>query len=197
MTPPPRTKAEVVQEFRCQAILEAVGQVVAERGVEGATIEAIAEAAGIAKGTVYLYFKNRQDLVNQAVEHAFEELGQRIRSTIRGERPFRVELADMVATTCGFFDHNRHVFRLYMRTSEGPNPERYNAHLAMLAEWIRGAIARGEARAGDAELLAQVVADSVSGLSKRRLFDNRRPLAEDVATLVGVLLDGFAVHAAP
>ncbi|NLY53911.1 MAG: TetR/AcrR family transcriptional regulator [Firmicutes bacterium] len=45
-----------------QLILAAAGDVFATQGYHRATIEQIAEKAGVGKGTVYLYFKSKQGL---------------------------------------------------------------------------------------------------------------------------------------
>ena len=44
------------------AILRAATQVFAEQGYQAATMDAIAERAGIGKGTLYEYFRDKQDL---------------------------------------------------------------------------------------------------------------------------------------
>ncbi|HKJ03210.1 MAG TPA: TetR/AcrR family transcriptional regulator [Longimicrobiales bacterium] len=52
---------------RPDEILEAALHVFAERGLAGARVEDIAEAAGVSKGTVYLYFKGKEELFKEAV----------------------------------------------------------------------------------------------------------------------------------
>lgn len=52
----------LVQE-RQQQILQAAAQVFAEKGFDAATIRDVARAAGVAEGSIYLYFKNKQDLL--------------------------------------------------------------------------------------------------------------------------------------
>ena len=49
MATQPKTKQEVVSEFRCGTILEAARRVFAKKGFELATVDDIAEAAGVAK----------------------------------------------------------------------------------------------------------------------------------------------------
>ncbi len=57
------TKKEIVTEFRTREILAAARRLMQSRGgVEALTMEEIATAAG-AKGTVYLYFHGKEDLV--------------------------------------------------------------------------------------------------------------------------------------
>jgi TetR/AcrR family transcriptional regulator, transcriptional repressor for nem operon len=50
-------------DARRQAILDAAASLLADNGLSGTSIEAVARSAGIAKGTVYLYFASRSDLL--------------------------------------------------------------------------------------------------------------------------------------
>lgn len=56
------TKKQVLGEFRTGEILAAAKQVIAAKGFAAATMDDIAEAAQIAKGTIYLYFKSKNEL---------------------------------------------------------------------------------------------------------------------------------------
>jgi AcrR family transcriptional regulator len=50
-------------ELRRQHILEAAARVFGERGFRGATVHDVAEAAGVADGTIYNVFANKADLL--------------------------------------------------------------------------------------------------------------------------------------
>ena len=54
-------------------ILEAALAVFGEQGLTGARLEDIAKRAGIAKGTIYLYFPNKEELFREVVRHTFGE----------------------------------------------------------------------------------------------------------------------------
>src|SRR5438445_11327860 len=69
-----RTKEKLVTEFRCQTICQAAMRVVARKGFARATVQEIADEAGVAKGTVYLYFNSRQEILDNTMESAFEKL---------------------------------------------------------------------------------------------------------------------------
>jgi len=58
---------------RKQAILEAAARVFAGKGYRGSSVDDIAEAAGISKGTFYLYFESRKDAFVELVESFFDE----------------------------------------------------------------------------------------------------------------------------
>lgn len=55
-------------------ILRAAREVLAENSYHGTSIKAIAKKAKIATGTFYLYFTNKDSLINLIIEEVFQEL---------------------------------------------------------------------------------------------------------------------------
>ena len=61
---------------RREDILAAAALVFAQRGYPGTDMQALADVAGVAKGTLYLYFPSKEDLFLEGTpEDRFEELG--------------------------------------------------------------------------------------------------------------------------
>ena len=54
-------------EERPQQILDAALAVFGEHGLQGARLDDIAQAAGVAKGTIYLYFPNKEALFQEMI----------------------------------------------------------------------------------------------------------------------------------
>jgi AcrR family transcriptional regulator len=52
-----------------ERLLEAASRVIAERGVEAATVDEIANRAGCSKGLVHYHFATKDDLVLEVVQH--------------------------------------------------------------------------------------------------------------------------------
>ena len=48
-------------------ILDAAGRVFAQRGYPGTDMQAVADTAGVAKGTIYLYFPNKEELFREVI----------------------------------------------------------------------------------------------------------------------------------
>lgn len=57
-------------------IIEAALDVFAQRGYKAATMQEIAEAAGITKGTIYLYFRNKLELFIATIREQFDDLAR-------------------------------------------------------------------------------------------------------------------------
>lgn len=192
------TKKELVQEFRLQAIREAASRVVGEHGVAGATMDAIAAEAGIAKGTIYLYFKNREDLLEQTADHALEELLSDLGALFDSEERFESQLRRFVRSALGFFDENRQFFQLYQAAgqSTGKNEvdcrsRRFDDYFVRLTAWVRRAMAAGEVRPLDAERLSLVLSEALTAVIRRRRLEALPPpLDADTEWLVTLFLYG-------
>src|SRR5712675_3337981 len=82
--PPPGPKRD--------AILRAAIDVFAERGFFNAQVADIARAAGVAAGTVYLYFKGKDDLLVSIFERTMAEALSQGRTAVAGIRDPRERL---------------------------------------------------------------------------------------------------------
>lgn len=82
---------------RRQQILDAALDVFAAEGYGAARIEDVASQAGIAKGTVYLHFKDKQDLFEQLVMQLAQPILDRAATGARAGIPARMVLATLFA----------------------------------------------------------------------------------------------------
>ena len=65
-----------------QRILDAAIEVIAEHGFFHSRVAEIADRAGVADGTIYLYFKNKDELLMASIDSAFHRFIQRARSSL-------------------------------------------------------------------------------------------------------------------
>ncbi|RUT48064.1 TetR/AcrR family transcriptional regulator [Paenibacillus anaericanus] len=71
------------KQEKFELILEAALKVIAENGFHGSQISKIAKEAGIADGTVYLYFKNKEDILISLFQQRLGELVSTFNDSIR------------------------------------------------------------------------------------------------------------------
>jgi AcrR family transcriptional regulator len=74
------------EEERRGQILWAAIACVSEFGIEGATMKAIAQRAGVSTGTIAYYFRDKNDVMEQALAFGHQLLGER-RAAIAGSDP--------------------------------------------------------------------------------------------------------------
>ncbi len=67
-------------------ILQSAGSVFAEYGFHKATISQIAAQAGVADGTLYLYFKNKEDILYQFVNFKTDVVFNKMHSAVKKGR---------------------------------------------------------------------------------------------------------------
>jgi len=151
------------REHKRQAILQAAGQVFARKGFEPATLEAVAREAGLAKGTLYLYFKNKEDLYFHTVLHMLESLQACILQ--QAERSVGA-LDKMRAIALGQFDfflRHRDTLQLFASFSS-PSLARLHKRLIapMMDKW-----------AGHVQLIAGLVEEGKRTGALRRDIESR------------------------
>ena len=181
------TKSEVVEQFRSQAIRDAAMRVVSRKGYDHVTVQDIADEAHIAKGTVYLYFKSREDIFEQTISFSFEDLRERIGAAIARGGNFADCVERVVETQLDFFEQREEFFRLYLAMAEPLGARRLRKHacyqtfIAQLASMVEAAAARGEVRDEPPERIAIALASVIRDIGLQRLTEKtKRPLAEDV-----------------
>src|SRR5581483_6852248 len=65
-----------------EEILACAARVFAARGFPGTDVQAVADAAGVAKGTLYLYFPSKEEMFLAAVDYGIKQLKAYIDSCI-------------------------------------------------------------------------------------------------------------------
>jgi TetR/AcrR family transcriptional regulator, fatty acid metabolism regulator protein len=85
------------REVRRRAILESAVRVFAEHGFFAARIRDIAAGAGVAEGTIYLYFEGKDDLLLTAFRDKVEEFVASVREVLASHASFEERLARFIS----------------------------------------------------------------------------------------------------
>jgi len=101
------------REHRKQAILQAARQVFASKGFEPATLEAVAREAGLAKGTLYLYFKDKEDLYFHTVLQTLESLQACVLAQAEGPAGALKKMRAIAYGQLDFFIRHRNTLQLF------------------------------------------------------------------------------------
>ena len=102
-------------EERPRQIVEAALEVFGERGLANARLEDIAARAGVSKGTIYLYFANKEELFREVIRSTM--IANLERGEAVGPRASAIEHLDVVLTGWWQFARSRtfeRIFRLVM-----------------------------------------------------------------------------------
>jgi len=109
------TKKEIVTAFRTREILAAARRLLEQRGLEALTMEEIAAAAGVAKGTLYLYFESKDDLIQALITLVGENLLQDVEASLQDPGTPLEKLTRMVSVLLEYLNRERSLFPIYAR----------------------------------------------------------------------------------
>ncbi|HVC19155.1 MAG TPA: helix-turn-helix domain-containing protein [Vicinamibacterales bacterium] len=205
MTSPrrPRSRREVLSEFRTAEILAAARSVFAARGFADATVDEVAQAAGVAKGTLYLYYRSKREIYLAALRSGVEELVLRLRQRLEAETTVEGAIRAFVQTRLAYFEAHLDFFRIYyseFATMLTPVPasqrfvrEIYLDQIRLLASALRAAADRTRVRPLDPDRLAFAIGELTRGLiSDRALRGSQASVDEDVAFVLDLVWNGLA-----
>jgi AcrR family transcriptional regulator len=116
MQPPPKTtKKEILTAFRTQEILAAARRILDQRGLEAMTMDEIAAAAGVAKGTLYLYFHCKDDLLQAMITQVGENILRDVQGSIIAPGTPADKLIRTVSVLIEYLNRERLLFPIYAR----------------------------------------------------------------------------------
>ena len=112
---PKATKKEIVTAFRTREILAAARKLLEQRGPEAMTMEEIAADAGVAKGTLYLYFQSKDDLIQALLTRVGENIVQDLEASLQAPGTPAEKLVRVVSVLLEYLNRERLLFPIYAR----------------------------------------------------------------------------------
>jgi AcrR family transcriptional regulator len=192
-----------VTEFRCSEILEAARKTFSAQGFAATTMDAIAEQAHIAKGTLYLYFPSKRDIYMAALRQGIRTLNDDTNRKVATETSVLDKLRTFITTRVDYFERNREFFRIYHSEignllahpgkQGGEVSEMYLEQAYMLERILREAADRGEIRDLRPDATAFAVCDMTRGVIVQRMLGwSKAELPDDIHHLIEVIWRGIA-----
>jgi AcrR family transcriptional regulator len=194
---------KAASEQRRSTILQAARAVFARQGYANTVVEDIATQAGIAKGTLYLYFPSKEQIYMAALLEQARQLTADSRAAMDAAATWRDKLGAYLRVRLDYFEAHQDFLRIYMTEFRGmcmqgkPLVAEF-IHLvqegeAQLAQMFAAAGARGEIRPVDPELAALTVSDMTRGLLERQLRSWGRTVGpEDAVFALDILCRSLA-----
>ncbi len=181
-----------------EGILQAALDVLRSDGFEHLTIEKVAEAAGIAKGSVYNYFRNKQELVTQvferSIEPAIEAGGHIIASSMEAVEKLEAMLRlwfSHFSKHRGLFDflfRDPHVRELCFTSQRSKNTLAIDRFRSIFEQGI----AEGSFREFNAVSAAEMAVGAVQFCIERQLESGeQRPIETSIRELMDLILWGI------
>lgn len=217
MTAVSRTRAGLETQGRLGAgenpakrdqILDGAKQVFAANGYDGASMNDITRAAGVSKGTIYVYFNNKEELFAALIQRERERVFNAVGSILEDSKPLEEVLFSFgmmfarhmtnlntvrsLRMVLGVIDDMPEVANMFLNCGPTKGAHQLKDYLARRAE-------KGELVLEDSLLAARQFAElCTAGLFKSCLFNERSQPGDDeiertVRSAIRVFMKAYAV----
>ena len=149
-----------------ERILKAATQVFAHHGFYHSKISEIAKTANVADGTIYLYFKNKDDLLISLFEEEMTKIIREVKGQVNSEEGFENKIRKFIQIHLDLIAKNKElaeVLQIELRQSHKFMKEYMGSTLNEYLNIISGIISQGQRN-------GEVRADIIPGIAKRILF---------------------------
>jgi len=193
---PASSRAERAAERRAAIVAAALDEFIA-RGFTATRLDDVAKRAGVAKGTIYLHFKDKETLFEELVRTAIVPVVDRMTTPPPIGGSVREALEAFAKTFLREVVATRRADIIRLIVAEGPRfpaiadfyyREVISRGLAAMRGLLEIGIARGEIRLGELKNFPQiVVAPAIVAIVWKSLFERHAPL--DANEMLRVHLD--------
>lgn len=187
---------------RKRLIINAATESFSQYGYKATTMDQVAKRANVGKGTIYTFFKNKEELFNEIMMSLLDDMKKAAEQVIQQERSFKENVHQSLYSMLEFriehqltiklFQENRDIGTPIVQSAMGKMEEMI---LTFIKQKIVAAIEKGEIRTCDPDLTAFVFLKLYIAL----IFDWEKQhealTEEDIANLFDLyLLQGLAVN---
>ena len=182
------------ESFKRQGIQQAVIQLMCREGLKSVTMDRVAEEAGIAKGTVYLHFRDKQELLDEVKNASLAPLISKLDEIFENDASPSSKLHSYSLRYLSYFDERRDLFRILLYEREETQVQgsrdrgdRYRHLVDATAVVLAAGVADGSFPPMDALAVAAMWVESNFAMLNLRLLTERHQTVEDDARTVSDL----------
>lgn len=173
-------------------------KVIAQEGYHNTKVQMIANQAGVAVGTVYNYFANKEELLNYIFEVEFDKRLRLLQSLKKDKLPFKEKLATFLEKH--FIELESYPDTTAVLIQEGQLPQKHSLVAVsnfmdklpeLLAEMIDEAKEDEEIREVNSILVANAIFHGIRGMASKVAVDDSYSFVEAKEELIDLLWSGI------
>lgn len=183
---------------RKKQILQSAARLFSSRRYDEVLMDDIAQEAGVAKGTLYGYFPDKEELYFAVIFEGISDLNERLRARAEKDTPPEEKLRDMMHALVSFSRHNRFFFKLMSiednksEKGRGENRRRWRdergKQMRAIEEVLQDGVDQGVFFIRDLRLEAGILRDMVR--SSIINSDGKSSIEDLVEVIMGIFLHG-------
>jgi AcrR family transcriptional regulator len=193
----PKNKWDAIKK---DGLIKAVIRVITQTGIHGLTMDAVAQEAGISKGSLYNYFDTKEMLIETTIRACISELKESTRDLLESHIPPDRKLNYMILRHLNFFDDNRDLFRILLHEKakrhafcRKDEEDGYSQYLEILSRVYQEGVDAGIFKPMQTDKIARIIAEACFGMvSYRILVDASIPSEEDTRFVTEFIMNGIS-----
>lgn len=168
---PDMAKRKKLTQLRRKQILDVAVRVFSKKGFARTQVDEIADLAGLGKGTVYRYFKNKKNLFLSVVDRGIENLKNLVLEAMAKEKESLVKIKKAIETYLKFFEEHTNLIGIliheqseFQKRIQKRYFSRYYKHINKMEEIFRQGIAKGQIKKLDVRGAIGILTNMLNGL---------------------------------
>ncbi len=108
------SRKQILQDYRTRSLLESTRRLIAAEGFDAVTMERVAQQAGITKGGIYLYFRNKDQMILAAIEEIAGAMLRGIEKRVDSKVPPWEQLCQLIRAQMIIMEQNKELLRVLL-----------------------------------------------------------------------------------
>lgn len=200
----PQVREQVREQNRAayrEAILAAAERLFSERGFIGVRMSEVAAEAGLATGTLYNYFENKEEVLRSLIQMRGTSLMQEMQETFESERDAIARIERMVQMAFAYIERHRVGYKMLVENGQSDAMARFcgsemldlqSRYLGLFEDAMAAAVrARRLRNKFPPKDLARFMAGAMDSMARAWIAsDDRTGLTDKVGLVIELFLSG-------
>jgi AcrR family transcriptional regulator len=181
-----------------EEIVQAAVHLFEQKGYHATSVQDIADAVGLQKGSLYHYISGKEDLLLGVAQRAITEFNQRMKRILASEQSSQEKMKRAMESHLELITHDVQLSTVLLRESValGEKPQQVvreatDLYLDLWTQLIEEGIARGEFREGNARITALAILGACNWVYRWYREGGSLTSADVAAVYAGLFLNGI------
>ncbi|MEA3470519.1 MAG: TetR/AcrR family transcriptional regulator [Thermodesulfobacteriota bacterium] len=192
-------RKKMLEALTRQGILDAAIGLLTREGIQGLTMDRVAVEAGVAKGTLYVYFENKEQMLEATIDASFDPLVRECSTLLDFDLAPDRKLEEFSLCHLRFFDEHRDLVRVLLfdrgRTHSGRSRYtdiRYRTSVKRVADVLNEGVRQGLFPPIDSVKIAAMFIEANMGMVMQRIHDGiSGDVEKDAKQITDIFMEGL------
>jgi AcrR family transcriptional regulator len=181
-----------------RAIFEAAIKVFSKNGYDAATMDDMAQEAGVAKGTLYYHFKSKEELFKYIITEGMEIIKERLREVVENENSALDKLKAICRVQLSLVYEKKDFFKVVMSQLWGQEirqlelREVIQSYICNIEVYIKEAMIDGTVKKGESYFMAYTFFGALCSAAIYELINKDKSNIDEISdSLLQYILHGI------